>query len=359
MRADLPAAVAEAIERCARPALVFDRARLEANLRAFAAAARAQGITALFAAKSFPQREVWAMAAEQLDGFDVASEGELGAAPAARVVSIADPSGRAGAMAPARGRVIVGCETVEQVRAAPAHAEIAIRVSASITGRDPAIGAVQDGTGHRRSRFGVDASSASVAEMAQAATGRPVGLHVHHGPVTATSGARFVETARAVLALAEHAGVAPRFVDLGGAWHGVADVAAALAEVRAVVPAEVELIVEPGRLFADEAGFACGRVVVARELTDRALRVADVSRLCHLRWSPIELVGAAPHAGAGANTLVVGPTCSEDDVLGEWTVRPEALVAGARVSFRHVTGYAVAWNTGFGGVPPADVVLAG
>jgi len=24
---------------------------------------------------------------------------------------------------------------------------------------------------------------------------------------------------------------------------------------------------------------------------------------------------------------------------------------------RNVTGYAVAWNTGFGGVPPADVVM--
>jgi diaminopimelate decarboxylase len=162
-----------------------------------------------------------------------------------------------------------------------------------------------------------------------------------------------------VLEVAQAAGVTPRFLDLGGAWHGLADVADALAQVRAAVPRTIELIAEPGRLFADQAGFACGRVVVARRLADRELRVVDLSRLCHLRWSPIELVGAAPHAGSGVTTLVVGPTCSEDDVLGEWTVRPGALDAGARVVVRYVSGYAVAWNTGFGGVSPADVVLTG
>ena len=56
--------------------------------------------------------------------------------------------------------------------------------------------------------------------------------------------------------------------------------------------------------------------------------------------------------------LVVGPTCYEEDVLGEWTMAPGRLAAGDRIVLRHVTGYAVAWNTSFGGVPAADVVIA-
>lgn len=363
MRVDVPSAVAAAIEQCERPTLVFDRARLELNLTRFAEAAKAHGVTTLFAAKSFPHREVWEMAARVLDGFDVASEGELANVPASKVVSIVDPSGRAGASAGASAsgrRLIVGCETAEQVVAAPCDAEIAIRVSASITGRDPAVGAVQDGSGHRRSRFGLERDATeTIAAMREAAAGRRLGLHVHHGPVTATAGARFAVTARAVLELASEAGVTPAFIDLGGAWHGVADVTRALADVRAAVPSEIEVIVEPGRLFADEAGFACGRVVVTRELADRRLCVVDLSRLCHLRWSQVELVGAAPHAGTGVGVLVVGPTCSEEDVLGEWTVRPDMLGRGDRVVFRYVSGYAVAWNVGFGGVSPADVVIAG
>ena len=351
VRADVPAQVMRAIERCERPTLVFDRARIEANLRAF----RVPGVTTLFAAKSFPHPEVRALAAAICDGFDAASEGELAELPPARVLSVVDPSGRAGATARA-ARVIVGCETVEQVVAAPAHAEIAIRVSASLTGRDPAVGGVEH-AGHRRSRFGLDIDPArlrsQIAELARAAGGRPVGLHVHHGQVAATGAERFLATARAVLAAAGDAGMTPRFLDLGGAWHAVADVPRALADLRAGIPAAIEVVVEPGRAIVNEAGFACGRVVAARELDDRPLRVLDLSRLCHLRWSPIELVGSAPIATRP--TLFVGPTCFEDDVLGEWIASP---AIGERVTVRGVTGYAVAWNTTFGGVPAADIVIA-
>lgn len=361
MRSDLPTAVATAIERCERPSLIFDAARIDANARTFAAAARAANLTVLFAAKSFPHAEVRRLAIQHFDGFDAASAGELAELPPARIVSIADPTGRAGVAhhVPAQ-RLIVGCETVDQVCAAPPHAEIAIRISASLTGRDPAIGIVQDGSGHRRSRFGLDVEPARrarlVRELVAAAGGRPVGLHVHHGPITATSGERFIATARAVLAAAADAELAPCFVNLGGAWHAIADLVAVLHEVRAAVPRKIEIIVEPGRALAEGAGFACGRVTVARELDDRSLRVVDVSRICHLRWSHVELVGAAPRPGHGRDVLIAGPTCFEDDVIGQWIVEDE-LPTGARVIVRHVTGYAIAWNIGFHGVPPAVVAV--
>ncbi len=351
MRPHLPSAVAAAIERARGPSLVFDRATLAGNLRRIADAAHAHEIRVLFAAKSFAHAEVLAMAADTVDGFDVASPGELAAVSGARLVSVADPTGAA--IAQARGaRVICVCETPEQAAAAPREAEIAVRVSASVLGRDPAIGAVLDGSGRRRSRFGLETREA-IAHVRAAASGRRVGLHVHHGPVTATSGERFVATAGAVLELA---GFDPAFVDLGGAWHGIDDLPAAFAAVRAAIACE--LIVEPGRLFALGAGFACGRVWSARDLGDRELRVCDLSRAAHLRWSQPELVGYPPHAGAGRSVLFAGPTCYEEDVLGEWVVDPSHFPPEQRVVLRDVTGYAVSWNTGFGGVPPADVVLA-
>jgi diaminopimelate decarboxylase len=345
MRSDLPSPVRAAIAGATRPSLVFDTARIEANARAIAAAA--DGYTTLFAAKSFPHPVVRAICARSFDGFDVASTAELEDVGAARVISVADPTGRAGAAANAV-RLIVACETLEQVAAAPARAEIAIRVSMSITGRDPAVGAVE-ASGHRRSRFGLD-TRAQIAALRDAAGDRPVGLHVHHGPVAATSSERFIATARAVLALADFE---PRFVDVGGAWHAVADLPRALAELRAAVPRSIELVIEPGRVVVEGAGFACGRVVVARELSDRPLRVVDLSRICHLRWSQVELV--VEHPGVGASTLFVGPTCFEEDVLGEWIVEPPPV--GAPIVLRNVSGYAVGWNTSFGGVPVADVLL--
>jgi len=359
MRVDLAPEVAAAIERCDRPSLVFHLARIEGNIRALAEAARAHQLTTLFAAKSFPHPAVRELAARWLDGFDGASVGELAELPPTRIVSIFDPSGRAHAAS--CDRLIVGCETPEQVRAAPARAEIAIRLSASLTGRDPAVGAVLDGSGHRRSRFGLDLDverrRTALIELVDAAAGRPVGVHVHHGPVTATSGERFVATARAALAIAEQANLVPSFLDVGGAWHGIADLPAAFAELRAAVPRRIELVIEPGRVFASGAGFATGHVVVARELDDRSLRVIDLSRICHLRWSQVALVAPAPHPGDGRPVLFAGPTCFEEDVIGEWTVQPARFASGARVVLRNVSGYAVAWNTGFAGVPPAAVVV--
>ncbi|MGE5183435.1 MAG: hypothetical protein ACM31C_15295, partial [Acidobacteriota bacterium] len=222
---------------------------------------------------------------------------------------------------------------------------------ASLGDRDPAVGAVLDGSGRRRSRFGVDDRGA-IDELRAAAAGRRVGLHVHHGPVVATSAARFADTARAVLALA---GFEPVFLNLGGAWHGIADLAGALAELRAQIPRAIELLVEPGRLYADRAGFAAGAITAARSLGDRELRVSALSRICHLRWSPVELVAPAPRPGDGRDVLVVGATCFEEDVIGQWTIEPAQLAS--RLVLRGVTGYALSWNTGFAGVPPADVVV--
>lgn len=337
-------------ERCERATLVFDLATIERTMQRVAAAARAQRIIPLFALKSFPHVRVRELAARYLAGFDVASLGELREASGAKITSIVDPTGAAIAQAPATGRVIVGCETVEQVRAAPSHAEIAIRISASITERDPAIGALLEGSGRRRSRFGLD-DRGQIAELVRAATGRRVGVHVHHGPVTATSAERFIATARAALALLDSE---PAFIDLGGAWHGIDDIAGAFAEVRDAL-GDLEILVEPGRLYARDAGFATGRVVSTRHAGDRLVVVTELSRICHLRWSQVELVARAPRPGAGEKVHVVGPTCYEDDVIGEWIVEPAEV--GERIVLRNVSGYALAWNTSFGGVPAADVLF--
>jgi ornithine decarboxylase len=361
-----PSSVAAALARCERPTLVFDVARIDANLAALADAARRAGVTALFAAKSFPHPAVLALAAARLAGFDVASPGELAAiralAPDA-IVSIADPSGRAAAVAGVHGRMIVSCETVAQVEAAPAGAEIALRISASVTARDPALGAVLDGSGHRRSRFGLDVEPAGLAAeiraLARAAGSRPIGLHVHHGDLAATTSDRFLATARPALEAAAAAQVEPRFLNLGGGWHAVPDLPGALLAIRAQLPPPLELLVEPGRWVVGGAGFACGRVAVARELDDRVLCVLELSRICHLRWSQPALIAPPPRPGQGRRVLFAGPTCYEDDVLGEWTTEPAMFSAGAQVVLGNITGYALAWNTGFGGVAPADVAIVG
>lgn len=366
MRAELPAAVARAVAEARGATLIFDRARYAATCAAVATAARAHGIVALAAMKAFPDPRAWELAGAALDGFDVASAGEAAAASALRprVVSIADPSGAIPAV-PGATRVIASCELAAQVATVPRGADVAIRLSASAGGADPAIGAILDGSGHRRSRFGVDVAPAprraAIAAIAAAVRARgdlgALGAHVHHGGITATSPARFVTTARTAIAALRDAGVEPAFVNLGGAWHGLPELPAAFAALRAAIEPTIELVIEPGRALARDAGFACGAITHARTLDDRALVVCELSRACHLRWSAIDLVAPPPAAGDGLATAVVGPTCFEDDLLGEWIVAPGILAPGARVVVRDVTGYAVAWNSGMGTIAPATITF--
>jgi diaminopimelate decarboxylase len=216
--------------------------------------------------------------------------------------------------------------------------------------------------------------------MVAAGRGRVVGFHVHHGGVAATSPARLVATARAALAVADELGLAITWLDLGGSQHGIGDgavpaLADALAELRAAVPASVELAIEPGRLLALDAGYAVGHVVAGRELAERSVRVLDLSRSCHLRWQRITpALALRQHAGAwrpmrgvlpartgeARRVLFTGPTCYEEDVVGEWKLGKDDDGArwphGSRLVVAGVDGYALAWNGGFGGIAPARVV---
>jgi diaminopimelate decarboxylase len=75
-----------------------------------------------------------------------------------------------------------------------------------------------------------------------------------------------------------------------------------------------------------------------------------------LRWSQPELVVPPPRAEQRRKVIVLGPTCYEEDVIGEWIADPAHV--DDRIVLRNVTGYAVAWNTSFGGIASAEVVLA-
>jgi diaminopimelate decarboxylase len=98
----------------------------------------------------------------------------------------------------------------------------------------------------------------------------------------------------------------------------------------------------------------------ARAAGDRVVRVLELSRLCHLRWSTPRLVAPPPRPNeARTSVTLLGSTCCEDDVIGDAIIPPEHLAAldvGHRVLLTGVTGYAAGWNRSFAGVPAARIV---
>jgi diaminopimelate decarboxylase len=353
------------------PALIFDLGVVRDRMARGRAAARAANVELLYAVKSFPLPEALGLAVEHLDGLDVAGPEEQAAALAVAPtsVSITWPGdvdvAALGALA-ARHRVTAVCETAAQLAAA-----------ASVDGVTLAVRLASDDD----SRFGVAPGDLrAVIDAATTATaggdvrGRVRALHVHGGPL-ATSPATIAQRARRACDAASAAGIALERLDLGGSLHGFALahatsgqslLADALAAARAVVPANARLLFEPGRLWTEGAGFASGRVLAARDTgahERRAVRVLELSRLCHLRWSTPRLVAPPPRgARAGESRVAVtllGATCCEDDLIGDALVPPDhlaALAVGQRVLLAGVSGYAAGWNRAFAGVPAARIV---
>jgi diaminopimelate decarboxylase len=334
------------------PALVFDLGVMRDRMERARAAARAAGVELLYAVKSFPQPEAIALAADHLDGLDLAGPEEQQAALALALaptrISVTWPGDHARptlAALAARHRVTAVCESLIQLQSA-----------ASIPGVTLALRLASD----PESRFGIAPDDL----RAVATPLRIRALHVHGGPL-ATSPSTLAQRARRACDAAAAAGIALEQLDLGGSLHGFAIanatsgqalLADAFAAVRAAVPAEVRVLFEPGRLWTEGAGFAVGRVLAAREHA----RVLDLSRLCHLRWSTPRLVAPPPKPNEPRVRLtLLGATCCEDDVIGDALVPPEhlpALAVGARVILAGVTGYAAGWNRAFAGVPAAQVV---
>lgn len=375
MSAQVTPAIARALAGLADgPTLLFDREVIAGRMARARAIAQAAGVQVLFAAKSCPLPEVLALAGATLDGLDLAGPEEQAALVAAPPTTISvtwpgdvDPAALA-ALA-ARHRVIAVCETAAQLAAAttvPA-VELAVRLSVSALLDEDMPGGLRvepaAGGGHA-SRFGVD--PAELPALVALAGSRLRALHLHGGPLT-SSPTRLARLAAAAVAAAAAADLPLARLDLGGSLHGFAldaptagqaTLAAALAAARAVVPANVELAIEPGRLLVDGAGFAAGQVLAARTIADRAVRVLSLSRLCHLRWSSPRLVAPPPMPGQATALTLLGATCCEDDVIADARVAPDDVPAlGARVVLAAVSGYAAAWNRGFAGVPAARILV--
>lgn len=342
------------------PALIFDLGVMKARMATARVAAHEAGVALLYAVKAFPEPLAVALAAEHLDGLDVAGPEEQRAALALppTTISVTWPGdvdvGLLARLA-ARHQVTAVCESAAQLAATASIGGVADRLRIAVR-----LAAGDD------SRFGV--APEELGALTRVAGDRVRALHVHGGAL-ATSPATIAERARRAIAAAAAAGLALEQLDLGGSLHGFvlgqatsgqSTLAEALAAARAAVPPHVRLVFEPGRLWTEHAGFACGRVLAARERDGRQVRVLALSRLCHLRWSTPKLVAPPPRPGEPRTAVtLLGATCCEDDVIADALVPPDHLAAlevGARVVLAGVTGYAAGWNRAFAGVPAAHVI---
>jgi diaminopimelate decarboxylase len=337
-----------------------------------------------FAVKALSNIAVLKLLADQGAGFDVVSEGELrralaaGGDPAKIVFAGVGKTRAEMAFALSVGVGQFNIESLPELEALSEvaagmglRAPVAVRVNPDVDARTHA----KISTGLSENKFGVPIDQApAVYARAAALPGIAVtGVDVHIGSQLtdlAPFEQAFAKVASLTAALRQ-AGHAIRRVDIGGGL-GIPYVASNQApplpfDYGAVVRRTVgglgaEIVVEPGRLIAGNAGLLVASVIYRKEGAGRDFLILDAAMNDLIRpamydaWHDV-LPVIEPAAGAAVAPVdIVGPVCETGDTFARARPMPPVR-AGDLVAFRSAGAYGAVMASEYNSRPLAPEVL--
>ena len=367
-------------ERFGTPLYVYSRATLERHWHAFDSALGELPHLVCYAVKANSNLGVLDVLARLGSGFDIVSGGELervrraGGDPARVVFSGVGKRADEMAAALAAGIRCFNVESAAELARlnsvagqAGAVAPVSLRVNPDVdAGTHPYIA-----TGLRENKFGVDidAAFALYREAAAMPYVAVTGIDCHIGSQL-TALAPFTDALRRVLALVDRlaeAGIGLDHLDLGGGlgihYHDEippepADYVQALRPLLA--GRELELLIEPGRAIAGNAGVLLTRVehLKSTEAHDFAIVDAAMNDLIrpalYQAWMAIEPV-TENGTGETRRYDVVGPVCETGDFLGK--ARELTLAEGDLLAVRGAGAYGFVMSSNYNTRPRAAEVL--
>lgn len=379
-------------ERVGRtPFYAYDRRLIDERVAALRAALPAE-IHLHYAIKANPMPALVQHMAGLVDGFDLASAGEMKIAldtpmPPEKI-SFAGPGKSEGELRQAAAAgVVVNLESeLEMERLARAGAELGLRPKAAVR-VNPDFELKSSGMkmGGGPKQFGVDAERvpAMLARMRELPL-EFFGFHIFSGSQNLKAES-IMEAQRNTFDLARRlAQEAPgpvRLLNLGGGF-GIPyfpgeqrlDLAAVGEHLAGLVPdarrdfPEAEFVIELGRYFVGEAGVYVSRVIDRKESRGQVFLITDGGLHHHLSASgnfgqvirknyPV-LVGNRLDAEASGTASVVGPLCTPLDILGDKMPLGHAQVGDLIVVFQSGAYGLSASPTAFLGHPaPAEVLV--
>lgn len=361
------------------PLYVYSRATLERHWRAFDEALAGHPHLVCYAVKANASLAVLDVLARLGSGFDIVSVGEL-----ERVLRAGGDPGRVvfsgvGKQPHEMRRALevgIRCFNVEsapelqrlnaEAAALGRIAPVSVRVNPDVDARThPYIS-----TGLKENKFGVDVDTALALYRQAAGLShvRVTGLDCHIGSQL-THLEPFTAALERILALAhtlEAEGIPLQHLDLGGGL-GIRyrdetppsprDYARAL--LQALGDSRYEILMEPGRAIAGNAGVLLTRVNYLKHSGHKDFAIVDGAMNDLLRpalyqaW--MEIVPVRARAGAGRVYDVVGPVCETGDFLGK--DRALALEPGDLLAVRSAGAYGYVMSSNYNTRPRAAEVM--
>lgn len=373
----------EIAEHYGTPCYVYSRATLERHWRAFDEALAGHPHLICYAVKANSNLALLNVLARLGSGFDIVSGGEL-----ERVLAAGGDPGRivfsgVGKQAWEIRRALevgIRCFNVESVSELrrleqlagerDASANVSIRVNPDV---DP-LTHPYISTGLRDNKFGIDIKAApDVYRMAAASPHlNVVGVDCHIGSQL-TQLTPFVDALDRVLQLVdtlESMGIGLQHLDLGGGL-GIRYDDEAPPQPRELAEAiagklqgqPYEILLEPGRAIAGNAGVLLTRVDYLKDSGDKHFAIVDAAMNDLLRpslygaWqdiTPVKLQNDAPMRQFD----IVGPVCETGDFLGK--SRELALSENALLAVRSAGAYGFVMSSNYNSRPrPAEVMVDG
>ncbi|KHF26599.1 diaminopimelate decarboxylase [Solemya velum gill symbiont] len=373
-------AVAEIAQQYGTPCYVYSRATLERHWHAFNDAFNNHPHLICFAVKANSNLGVLNVLARMGSGFDIVSVGELERVLAAggdpKRVVFSGVGKRSDEMRRAL-EVGIHCFNVESetelqllnqvALECGTKAPVSLRVNPDVdAGTHPYIS-----TGLRENKFGVPVSEAKrlYHEAKELAGLDLAGIDCHIGSQL-TELTPFLDALDRILALIDELaadGIKLRHIDLGGGLgvpytdeqpplpHNYAEA------VRDHITArDLEVILEPGRAIAANAGILLTRVEYLKPTEEKDFAIVDAAMNDLLRpslYNAIQQIIRADQNAQGRDGLydIVGPVCETGDFLGK--SRSLSLAAGDLLAVRSSGAYGFTMSSNYNSRPRAAEVM--
>jgi len=372
--------LAELAARHGTPCYVYSRATLEHHWRVFDQALAGHPHLICYAVKANSSLAVLSVLAQLGSGFDIVSAGELqrvlkaGGDPDRCVFS--GVGKRADEMRLALETGIrcfnvesdVELERLESVAAdCGRSAPVSLRVNPDVdAGTHPYIS-----TGLRENKFGIDVDTAldTYRRAAELAHIEVVGIDCHIGSQL-TEVAPFTDALQRILGLVDRLqdeGIALRHLDMGGGLgipYSDSDTpptpdvyARALMEQLSGRP--LELLLEPGRAIAGNAGVLLTRVEYLKHTAHRNFAIVDAAMndlqrpALYDAWH--DILPVAPRTGDAEVYDIVGPVCETGDFLAK--ERLLSLTAGDLLAVRSAGAYGFTMSSNYNTRPRAAEIM--
>ena len=372
-------AVADIVAQHGTPCYIYSRATLERHWHAFDDALSGLDHLVCYAVKANSNLAVLNLFARLGSGFDIVSVGELERVLAAGGDAANVVFSGVGKRADEMQRALeagIRCFNVESEaelelldRVAGemgAIAPVSIRVNPDVDAQThPYIS-----TGLKENKFGVsiDRAEAVYARAAQLKNLDVTGIDCHIGSQL-TQTEPFLDALDRVLVLVDklaEQGITINHLDLGGGL-GIpyqdetppspAEYAGALAEK--LKGREFEILIEPGRAIAGNAGILVTKVEYLKNNGDKHFAIVDAAMNDLMRpslysaWQ--EIIPVDPREGETQSYDIVGPVCETGDFLGK--DRDMVIVAGDLLAVRSSGAYGFSMSSNYNTRPRAAEIM--